>query len=239
VSIEDGYLLPALEKDKLIVTPFPATEGFSTWFTGAGDQISPLVRGGNTTKIKLAWDAVEARGAKSVELQFAEVVELHDGQAWYTPADDWTDDDLLDVQVVIPTNVVTASGAGNCDKVPTGAGYDLLVPSAGTGGFQVDLAAAVPIPVTSGGFWDVDYKTAVITPSATPGKANYQLLMTEKSAHYVKQVPLGHPLGVFDIDAYKATWIHPSWKTRVTVTKNSAGAGRFAGWLLAFRENIE
>jgi len=45
--------------------------------------------------------------------------------------------------------------------------------------------------------------------------------------------------GVFEIDTYKAEWISPAWKARLSVQRNTTGAGTFktAGWLMLFREN--
>jgi hypothetical protein len=238
--VEDGFLVPSLERDgKIIVTPFPASEGYKTWFTGAGDQLSPLVRGGGQ-RIKLAWDAAEPRGAKSIDLRFAEPVEMHDGGAHYVPVVNWGVDDLMTVKVVLPATVTTASGAGNCNKVPSGLGYDIVVPAPGNGGFNVDLAVdAVPVPAKAkDGFWDVDYNTGIIKPSVTPGAAGYHLLALEVTATFLRNVPLGHSLGEYNIDAYKVEYIHPRWLIRITVDKQSAGAGDFAGWLLMFRENL-
>ena len=239
MSFEDGYQVPALEKDgKLLVTPYPATEGYKTWFTGAGDQFTPTIVRGGGTRMKLQWDAVEARGAKHVDVQFAEPVEMHDGSAQYTPIPNWGVDDLMTVRVVMPATATTVSGSGNCNRVPTGLGYDLLVPAPGDGGHEVDLATAVPVPdVNNQGFWNVDHDSGVIIPGA-PGASGFHLLSVEVVANYLRNVALGHPLGIFEIDAYKAEWVHPRWIIRISVDKQSAEAGNFTAWLLCYRKNL-
>lgn len=238
MAFEDGYQVPALENDgKILVTPYPASEGYKTWFTGAGDQLSPLVRGGGQ-RIKLQWDANENRGAKQIDLQFAEPVEMHDGGAFYSPVNSWSIDDNMTVRLIMPATVTTISGSGNCNRVASGLGYDVVVPAAGDGGHEVDLTTAVPVPDPNNqGFWNVDHDTGVITPGS-PGASGFNLLTVEVPANFLRNVPLGHPMGHFDIDAYKAEWVHPTWKIRIIVDKQSAGAGDFAGWLLCYRKNL-
>ena len=239
MAFEDGYQVPALEDDgKIIVTPYPASDGYKTWFTGAADQLTPSIVRGGGTRIRFHWTDGEARGAKSVDLQFAEPIEMHDGGAQYSPVVDWSMDDLLHVKLVMPATVTSVSGSGNCNRVPTGLGYDVIVPAAGDGGHQVDLALATPVPTPNNdGYWNVDHDSGVITPGV-PGASGFHLLSVEVVANYAKGIPLGHPMGEYEIDAYKAEWIHPKWIIRITVDKQSAGAGDFAGWLLCYRKNL-
>lgn len=239
MAFEDGYQVPALENDgKVIVTPYPATEGYKTYFTGAGDQLDPLVRGGGP-RLRVSWDNIEDRGAKSVEIQFSEPVEIHDGEGYHTGT--WDLDDLLDFQLIMPATATTVSGSGNCNRVDSGLGYDVIVPAPGNGGYEADLSLAVPVPAdlqNPNGYWDVDHDTGEVTPSATPGQAKFHLFSAEQEVYFVRRVALGHPLGCFTVEPYKAEWIHPRWKLKMIVTKNSAGAGNFAGWLLAFRKQL-
>jgi hypothetical protein len=241
-----GYVLPEFDTEgKQIVVPAPSSKGLKTWFAGAGDVKGPPVLRGAGQRIRLTWDAAEARSTKNVEWSFAEPVELHDGELFYTPAVNWNCDDIADFLVVLPATATTAngSGTGNCNKVPTGAGYNVIVPAADNGAYDVNLANAVPIPTNGSGvgtgYWDANIDTGVITPSASPGAAGYHLLDVEIKNAILKNVPLGNPLGVFDVETYKVEWMHPNWKLRLTVSKNSAGAGDVAGWLMIFRKSAQ
>jgi hypothetical protein len=48
-------------------------------------------------------------------------------------------------------------------------------------------------------------------------------------------MPMGNPLGLFDIDTYKAEWIHQNWKLRLWVDKQTDSAGDVGVWLMLFR----
>ena len=234
MSFEEGLLVGAQDEDgKQIVTPYPASDGFRTWFCGASDQMEPLVRGGGA-RARLEWTSQESRGAKTLTLQWAEPVEVHDGSVLYTGS--WDLDDTLDVSVLMPANAPTPSGSGNCNVV-----NNLIVPAAGDGGYQLDLATAVPVPAdpkAPNGFWDMDYDSGVITPSANPGHALYHLLTVPMQPYVARRIPLGDPSGSWAIHAYKVQSVHPTWKMLVTVDKQSAGAGILAGMLLCFRRNL-
>jgi hypothetical protein len=229
---------PRTRDNKSIVTVYPASEGWHSWFTSAGDAIDPPQRGGGE-RIRLTWTAAEPRGEKVVDLRFIEPVEVHDGEAFYQG--DWSADDLLNFSLQIPATVTTPNpgGTGNCNRVPTGLGYDLIVPASGDGAHDVDLAQAAPVPAPGTGFWDVNHETGAITPAATPGQADWLLLsVPAPAAYFVRNLCLGSPLGVWDIDTYKVEWLHPSWTLRLAVNKQSDGAGDFSGWILTYRRKV-
>lgn len=216
-----------------IVVMSPSTEGLKTWFFGAGDGDD---RGGGT-RIRLAWTAEEARGVKTVDIQFSEPVEVHDGQAVFSPAANWSPDDIVNLFAVLPATTTTPNGGGtgNCNRVPTGLGYDIIVPAAGNGAH--DIVTPVPVPAEArDGHWECDYGTGVVTPSPLPGAAPYYMLGVELQVYFLRNMPLGHGTGVLDVDVYKTEWIHQNYKLRVSVDKQSAGAGVFAAWLLGFRK---
>jgi hypothetical protein len=225
---------------KEIVTPFPGFVEFNTVFTGRGDDLSaltPEAQRGTGPRIRLAWDAIEARGPKYVDLQFIEPIQLHDGEAYYQGS--WTPDDTLSVGALMPATVVTPNvgGTGNCNVVDPGIGAAILiVPAAGDGAFDLDLANAVPLPAAlRDGFWDVDEPTGTVAPSAAPGASKWHLLTIPQSARYLVDVPLGALTGIFALDVYRAEYVHPKWTVRVTVNKQSDAAGVFAGWFLMYR----
>ena len=104
--IEQGKSVFLSETDgRQVVVVSPATQGWNTFFTGAGDLIvDGIIQRGNGTKIHLEWDDVESRGLKIIEFSFAEPVEIHDGQAFYTPTSNWKTSDIINFYIKIPAN---------------------------------------------------------------------------------------------------------------------------------------
>jgi hypothetical protein len=232
--------LPKTPDSRQVVVISPATEGWQTWLTGAGDTLSPPAVG-TGTKIRLSWTAEESRGLKTVDIQFIEPIEVHDGQAVFYPVGNWTPDDCMSMKVIIPANSTTTNGGGtgNCNRVPSGLGYDVIVPAAGNGAYDIDLSTAVPLPAPSkDGYWDVDYDDGTVTASEHPGNAAFHLIAAEVKVGFLNRMPAGQAHGVIDVDVYKTEWIHNGWKIRVECDKQSAGAGEFGGWLLTFRHTV-
>jgi hypothetical protein len=227
----------AQEPDKrLVMVNFPADEGSFMWLCGAGDDLVNGVRGGGT-RIVLSFDDVirTEPEVKTLDIQFMEWVQLHDGQLTVSKPSDWDITDVWDWGILMEaTSVVfNATNEGNCNLVN---GY-VIVPAAGDGAYDVDLATAVPVPAGGTGYWRYDYSTDVLEPSATPGEAGYHLLAVDVSAYFMRSVTVPmHPAGNFDFDAYKAERIYKRWKLRLTVSKSSNGPGKLSGWVVVFRE---
>lgn len=237
--ITPGLLLPSLETDgKQVVVTTPSSAGFKTWFTAAGDSGS--VKGAGQ-RIRMSWTAEEARGEKSVVLQFSEPIEIHDGQGLIKPVHSWSFDDTISMKAILPSSSysINTGSLGNCNAVDTGLGFHLIVPAAGNGGHDINLSTAVPVPADNNdGYWDVDYNTGEITPSESPGEAKWNLIDVPITTAFLMKLPLGHNTGVLDVDVYKVEWFHPNWRLEVVVDKQSAGLGEFAGWLLCFRRDV-
>src|SRR4030067_1051868 len=227
---------PKTNDGKLIVMISPSSEGLKTWFTGAGDELDPISRG-TGTRLLLSWSNDESRGQKSVDIQFSEPVEVHDGQAVMSGS--WSPDDYIDLSAIIPSTetMPNVSGTGDVNRVPTGLGYDVIVRAAGDGAY--DLTNGVPVEAPSGdGYWDVEPLTGEITPGAIPGGSRYHMLSIPLEVFFLRRIPLGQGHGVLDVDVYKTEWIHQNWFVRMAVTKNSSDAGTLGGWLLTFRKNV-
>lgn len=240
--IEQGIAIDAKEPDgKSIVVPSPAGLGMRTWLVGRGDQFGPLKRGLGG-KLYLSFAAGNGE-VLSKTIQFGEPVEIHDGQGMWRPVANWDLDDELEVKVDIAASVVSSTpDAGNCNLTDVG-GYNLLTPAAGDGSHTVALASdASPIIVDDenepDGYWSVDKQTGIITAAAVPGEGNCNLIDVAKAGYMMRGVPIGHEAARLDIDVYKTEWIHQTHTVTIKVTKNSAGAGKFAAWLLAFRKNV-
>ena len=234
---------PRTRDNKSVVTIYPATEGWSSWFTSRGDNLSPPERG-TGTPIDLEWTTIEPRGEKYCELQFIEPVEIHDGEAYYKG--DWSKSDLVNMSINVPgnTTIPNPGGTGNCNRIPTGLGYDLIVPAYDGGGnpngaYDIDLSQAVPVPTAPGsGQWDCNYESGVIAPPVTPSEAAWMLISVPAPPVYsIRNIALGSPLGLWDIDTYKVEWVHPRWVLKISVNKQSLGAGEFTGWILVYRRN--
>lgn len=225
--------------DRLLVVNFPADFGSNLWLTSRGDDLVNQKRG-RGPKLAHKFDDVTRTEPeeKSVEIQFMEQVQLHDGHIdlavpanWDITADEW------ELSVTMAANTVTPNvgNTGNCNLVDMG-GYNAIVPAAGDGAYDVDLATAVPLPSTGGG-WDYDYFHDALTFPRDPSSTNWALLDIpyEVFVQIAVNVPAS-PTGVFDFDAYDAQRISPRWKIKFTVRKSSNGPGSIAGWITCFRE---
>ena len=225
---------------KMVLVSSPSTEGLMTWITSRGDDLVTPARGGGQ---QLAF-AVSAPGTYSVDLEFMEPVELHDGQfTWHNPGVDWTQGDEFSLSVIMPaTPLVANPGAGNCNLFPAG-GYNVIVPAAGDGSHDMDPKTAVPVPASGAGYWDVQERFGVtasdVTPSASPGTADWHLIDVPAQSYFLRNICMGNPLGIFDVDVYKAEWISQRWKLRVDLVRNTVAVGSFkaSGWLMMFRES--
>lgn len=232
--------VPREEDKKLVVVTSPSTEGWMTFFTGADDDTSPTPPAsgrGTGTRIRISY-AAEETGTKAVDLQFKEPVEVHDGGGWYNG---FGMDDLINFSVVMPATAIVSNGTntGNCNLVPMAPGGPpmVIVPAAGNGAYDVDLATAVPVPANGKtGYWDADHNTCEITASEEPGSAKWHLLAVPIQSYFLRTMPLGNPLGLLDVEVYKAEWVPKQWIIRVSITKTSTTAAEFAGWIMLFRE---
>lgn len=236
LTSSDGRPLTSTS-DRLLVVNFPADFGANLWLTSRGDDLVNQVRG-RGPKLAHKFDDVTRTEpeVKSVEIQFMEQIQLHDGHidlanpaGWDITTDEW------ELSVVMDANVVTPNvgNTGNCNLVDLG-GYNAIVPAAGDGAYDVDLATAVPLPQAGGG-WSYDYKTNVLEPT-DPASSSWTLLDVpiEVFVQIAVNVPAS-PMGVFDFDAYDAQRVSPRWKIKFTVRKSSNGPGSIAGWIVCFR----
>lgn len=232
------------EHDKRpVVVMSPSTEGWMTWFSGAGDDPAPTPPAsgrGQGQQLIVEWATADALpSTKQVEIRFIEPVEIHDGEMLYPPGQ-WGPKSRWDFSVRMPATTTTPNaGLGNCNLVDVG-GFNLIVPAAGDGSHDVDLAQAVPVPASAGtGYWDADRNTGAVSPSATPGSASWALFDVEIKSYFMRNMPLGSPRGIFEIDTYKAEWISERWYLTLEVLRDAAEAQAdtyVAAWLMFFRE---
>lgn len=230
---------PEENDGKLLVTNSPSPgKGWNTSYTSAGDDLVNKLRGkGDVLKVTLA-----APGNDSQDIQFLEPVWLHDGELSWDPSS-FDHSDTFEVSVIIPGNTATPNGSntGNCNLVEIipSSNLFIIIPAAGDGSHDVDLDISAPAQSQSDtGYFDVDTSTGVITPSASPGSAAFNLYTFQIEPFFCPQVMMGNPLGVFEVDAYQSKWISERTKIRLKVNKASAGGGTCGGHVMVYRKNV-
>lgn len=223
---------PAEIDGKEIIATTPGTVGWKTWFTGEADAAGQ--RGGGVT-IVVDFDA--GPDTKEIKFNFSEPVELHDGEPQWEPVDAWGLSDNFTLSVEIKANAPSSTpGTGNVNEYDLGGGKILYTVADGDGSHTLALATAHPTPSeNSTGQFDCDAKTGVITASAAPGTAKFNLFSFATTFYFIKALPLGGNTGVTQLDVYRAEWIHQRWEFTLSCTKSTAGNGKLGAWLLLFR----
>jgi hypothetical protein len=237
---DKGQVLSTWESDgKLVTSIYPADQVNNEyiWLTGRGDH--PTNGRGEGTRIRVYYSPSDT-GDKSVEVQFNEQVQLHDGRMFVPDKDKWTDMDEWSYSIIMPATSVSAASppnTGNCNLVPQ-TGYNVIVPAAGDGTHDIDdMDAAAPVGAGGAGYWDYDMFTDVLAASATPGSAGWHLLDVDVEAFFMKRLPVPiHAMAVFDMQPYKSERISPRWKLRLTVHRDSTGEATILGWIQVFRQ---
>jgi len=224
----------------------PATEGTYTWLSSRGDEKSPTPPSsgrGDGQQLLLIWTTDPGEPAtKEVEIQFIEPVELHDGHVSWRGAWDFEDSWGISVRMSATVTTPNPTNEGNCNLFDTGQGFNFIMPAAGDGTHDVDFEQAVPIPdgynkkTSQGfGFWDVDQRwSETITPNAE-AQGEFNLYDLPLEMFFCKNMDCGNPLGIWDLDAYKAEWVSKKWKLCFKATKVTPGAGKIGGFLMTFR----
>jgi hypothetical protein len=226
--------LSAHELDgRTIVASYPANLGTQTQFVGSGDDVvNGLINEGTELLFEFS-----GPGTLSKELQFLGVIQLADGAATYSGS--WDARDRISFGVRMPANVPVpnVTNTGNCNLMPIGPGINMIIPAA-NGTHDIDLATAIPIITDINGNanspWWTDAKTGDISV-ARRNQGNTLLLDVEKTFWLVRKVAIGAADGHWDIDVYRAEFIHPRWITVAEVVKTSSGAGILSGELLIYR----
>ncbi len=233
---------PKTDDGKPVFDIYPGTAGFYTWITGHGDDPNPTPPAtgrGTGTPLILEFTAEEIPATKSLEFQFNDPVEIHDGQiVWRDPAN-WSHLDSFSVGFKVPASVAVpnATGTGNCNKMPVGPGINAIIPANGDGAYDISPEGRHPVEdrQKQGAFWDNDYATGAVTPHPVPGRGKYNLFDVDLSGWLVRNIHTTHPKGVFDIDVYKVEYFHPSWRLFWEARKETPGAGVLGAWIFCFR----
>ena len=222
----------------MVVAPF--STGLYMWVTSYGDDLNTNEKA-EGQHFHIHFDDY---GEGNIELEFLTPFELHDGQVTWRPLDNWNFDDKWSFHINMPATEVTpnGTGTGNCNLYPIGLNKNLIIPAYDSqknpnGWHNIDLDQAVPIPSGNSGYYECDRLTGEVTVSSTPGQGGYYLLDHSKTAYFFKNISCGHPLGVFDFDAYKCEWISERWKLCFHVNKVAEGSGEIGGWIMTYRSD--
>lgn len=234
---------PKEDDERPIFVNSPIPLGFMPYYVGAADH--PTLGRGEGAPFEFDF---AADGSETIEWQFNEPVWLHDGECSYKPVDNWSMSDKFSFGIVMPATVVTPNGTstGNCHVIdeqgnpgaPDATHY-LIVPAAGNGSYDVDLDQAVPVPagMDNNGYWNADERSGAVTPSSSPGEAKFHLLVVEVGSWFMKEIGMGSPRGVFEVEAYRSEWISERWKFKMTVNRVSDTPAQAQMYVFVFRES--
>lgn len=233
-----------------IVTPSPIGVGWNIFFMGADDDLdkfaihklnpfAPSGRGeGNRFLIEVEGAAPDPTIS---EFRFAEIVHIHDGEITWGPDGYWDHNDNFSIGIhFCASSVSPASGDGNCNLYPIADGYNMIIPAAGDGYYNVDLSTACPIRnVNKTGYWSVNETTSEVLVG-TPGGSGFDLFdFAPGPGWFMRTIPTSSHLNVMKPISYRTEMIHPTWKVVISVNKYSDGVGWLTGWFTCFRKNVQ
>ena len=129
-------------------------------------------------------------------------------------------------------------GQGNCNLVPTPYGFNMIVPAAGNG--TKDLDVATPVPASDDetnvytGYWSHSEPwvgKGVVTPG-TPGASKYNLFDAPLKMATFTRLPLMRDTGARDLasHAIKPKWVLPEWTMRVTIHNEDSNKTLRVAW---------
>jgi hypothetical protein len=198
--------------------------GTRLYVSGAGDDLELGV--GKGPLFELYQSEV---GSNNLEFYFIDWVQLGGGEVWYQ---NFGPGDNILMEVHCPATPVTPNGGGtgNANVVD-----HVIVPAAGNGYYDVDLDEANLVPSEEeNGYWDwdcPDIGRGTITPSVTPGQAEYHLLdVTQQLSGYVNRiVPLGTGHSNYTYVGIDPSKILPHWKGKVILV-NASGNSLALSW---------
>ena len=205
------------------------------WFAGSMDSSGP----GEGALFELGWDSVPGSPeTKTLDVTFEDWVYIANGSIKYRNAGRG---DYARVLVNIPATATTAAdpaNTGNCNLVASGYGYNIIVPAAGDGEYDVADAAKKPVPAvdsagTGVGYWNwSEPDTGLGTVSAsTPGAGYYHLAdVAIPAVQWTRKFPLLGD-GVVSLDPQvKARKLLPYWVVRVELHNEALGLLEMIWW---------
>ena len=212
-------------------------------FAGCSDGLSPAVRfGGTIFGIQQA-----GVGKSSQTIDLLDGIFLAGGHVEWEGGS-WGNN--IYMELLAPASTVkdpASPGTGNCNLVPTGLGFNIIVPAPGNGAKDID----VPVPVPSyddesgaqTGYWNYSEPwlgKGAVSPATGNGKYNLYDIPLEL-AHFCK-IHIFRETGWRDMiaPAIKPKWILPEWKIKVEIENTDANKTLKVGWdlLIARRKSV-
>lgn len=160
-------------------------------------------------------------------------------------------DSYLYFEVIAPATTTKApvvAGQGNCNKVATGYGFNIIVPAAGDGEFDID--APIPVPANDdetdafNGYWNYsDPWLGKGTISAgTPQASKYNLFDASLDLAHFCKLHIARATGTRDLiaPAIKPKWILPEWVLKVLIHNADSASTLKVVWdlLIARRRTV-
>lgn len=210
--------------NKRLVTTNSLPEWATLYLAGAGDTASAI---GGGTKFQIS---CTGQDDTTIEFQFCDQVHMVGG---FGVATDALLGDYVDFKIYAPATTITAAdpeNEGNCNSVPTGQGFNIIVPAAGNGAYDVDLDndEGIIVPNTGGtGYWDWDAPNTgmgTVTPNYA-GAGAYDLYPVGMNLSlFTSKLPLlgCHVSMDFSIPNVRSKMMAPHWKGSVTLHSDTA-----------------
>lgn len=217
--VNKNTVSPRTSDGKPIYLPNLFPGGVTLYISGSGDGAGY----GNGNNLQVSRDTA---GSSTVEFGFNDWVYIAGGGCQWKDA---AIGDYLSLEAFAPASTVTPNGGGtgNCNLVDPGLGAAvLIVPAAGNGAYDVDLANAVPIPAfdeetgAAAGYWDwsePDTGKGSITPSAGGSKWHLFAVSIDLGRFVNRYLILGAGAMDITVPAIKPKKILPHWRFRFIV----------------------
>lgn len=214
-------------EDKPIVLPNIFADDVDLYFPGVGDTASNI---GDGQPFQLSSDVA---GDTTITWSFRDWLYLAGGVMTFRNGELG---DTITFTVNAPASGVTPNpGAGNVNLVPTGLGFNAIIPAAGDGSH--DLTTPIPIPTDVGGakYWDWSRPdTGLGSVSAVPtGNGSYSLFdVAMPLVTWLRAMPLlGSGMLDYKLPAIRPKRILPHWEFQATLT-NGGHAGLEVVWVM-------
>jgi hypothetical protein len=212
-------------------------------FTGINDKLSPPERFGGTL-FGLQKTGV---GSETFTIDFLDGVFLAGGHIEWDGGS-WGSEVYM--ELTVPATTVkdpVVANHGNCNLVPTGLGFNIIVPAAGNG--TKDLDVPIPVPANDGetnaqnGYWSYSEPwlgKGTVSP-AVPGYGKYNLFDIPLELAHFAEIHVFKDSGARDMiaPAIKPKWILPEWKITVTLINAGSGTLRLAWDLMIARRSTQ
>lgn len=211
-------------------------------FAGVNDQLSPPKRFGGA----LFGITQQGVGEATFTVDFLDGIFLAGGHIDWDGGS-WGSSIYMELVAPASTTKAPASpGTGNCNKAPTGYGFNIIVPAAGDGQYDIDVPTPIPAyddeTNAQQGYWNYSEPWVGKGTMSPAAGGKYNLFDIElELAHFTKlHVFLESGMRDMVAPAIKPKWILPEWKMKVVINNADANKTLRAGWdlLVARRKSV-